>query len=52
MELNDDSDRILKYSHMANKILDEYKIRLQKNKISLVANTMTKCYKKLANKKI
>lgn len=36
---------------MANKILDEYKIRLQKNKISLVANTMTKCYKKLANKK-
>lgn len=51
MELNDDSDRILKYSHMANKILDEYKIRLQKNKISLVANTMTKCYKKLANKK-
>lgn len=51
MELNDDSDRILKYSHMANKILDEYKIRLQKKKISLVANTMTKCYKKLANKK-
>lgn len=51
VELNDDSDRIVKYSHMANVILDEYKMRLQKNKISVVADTMTTCYKKLANKK-
>lgn len=51
MELNDDSDRILKYAHMANTILEEYKVRLQKNKIAVVANTMTECYKKLANKK-
>lgn len=51
MELNDDSDRIIKYSHMANTILDEYKIRLQKNKIAIVAETMTLCYKQLANKK-
>ena len=51
VELNDDSDRIIKYSHIANSILDEYKIRLQKNKISVVADTMTKCYKCLANKK-
>lgn len=51
VELNDDSDRIIKYSHIANSILDEYKIRLQKNKISVVADTMTKCYKRLANKK-
>ena len=51
VELNDDSDRIIKYSHMANSILEEYKVRLQKNKISIVAATMTKCYKRLANKK-
>lgn len=51
VELNDDSDRIVKYSHMANAILEEYKIRLQKNKIGVVADTMTACYKKLANKK-
>ena len=34
MELNDDSDRIIKYAHMANTILEEYKVRLQKNKNS------------------
>lgn len=51
VELNDDGDRIVKYSHMANAILEEYKIRLQRNKIDIVAETMTACYKKLANKK-
>lgn len=51
VELNDDSDRIIKYSHMANAILEEYKVRLQKNKIKIVADTMTTCYKRLANKK-
>lgn len=51
MELNDDSERIIKYSNMANAILEEYKVRLQKNKIAVVAETMTACYKKLANKK-
>lgn len=51
VELNDDGDRIIKYSHMANAILEEYKIRLQRNKIGVVAETMTVCYKKLANKK-
>lgn len=50
-ELNDDGDRIVKYSHMATTILDEYRIRLQKDKIGIVAETMTVCYKKLANKK-
>lgn len=51
VELNEDRDRIIKYSHMAVTILNEYKIRLQHRKIKLVAETMTKCYKKLANKK-
>ena len=51
VELNDDGDRIVKYSHMATTILEEYKVRLQKKKIGVVAETMTACYKKLANKK-
>lgn len=51
VELNEDRHRIIKYSHMAVTILNEYKLRLQHRKIKLVAETMTKCYKKLANKK-
>lgn len=51
LELNEDEDRILKYSHQAIQILDEYKIRLQKRKVGILASTMTECYKKLANKK-
>ncbi len=51
VELNDDTDRLLKYSQIANNILDEYKIRLQKKKVGIVAETMTQCYKTLANKK-
>lgn len=51
LELNEDEDRILKYSHQAIRILDEYKVRLQKRKVGVLATTMTDCYKKLANKK-
>ena len=51
LELNDDSDRIMKYSHYVTRILDEYKVRLQERKIGILAQTMTSCYKKLANKK-
>lgn len=51
IELNEDRDRIIKYSHIATTILNEYKIRLQRRKISVVAETMTECYKKLANKR-
>ncbi|MGL4789822.1 MAG: DNA sulfur modification protein DndD, partial [Anaerotignaceae bacterium] len=51
VELNDDVDRLLKYSQIANNILDEYKIRLQKRKVGIVAETMTNCYKILAIKK-
>lgn len=50
VEFNDDSERILKYAHMASAILDEYTLSLQKRKVSAVAETMTKCYKSLANK--
>lgn len=51
LELSDDADRILKYSHQATTVLEEYKVRLQKKKIDILADTMTSCYKKLANKK-
>ena len=50
VEFNDDSERVLKYSHMASAILEEYTMRLQKRKVNIVAETMTMCYKSLANK--
>ncbi|MEE0510359.1 MAG: DNA sulfur modification protein DndD [Peptococcaceae bacterium] len=50
-EVSDDEERIVKYSYMAISILDEYQVRLQRKKIGIVADTMTACYKKLANKK-
>lgn len=51
LEMNDDGDRILQYAHYARHILEVYKVRLQENKIGVLADTMTQCYKKLANKK-
>ena len=51
LESDDDNGRILKYAHHATRALAEYKIRLQKKKIGTLAETMTKCYKQLANKK-
>lgn len=51
VELNDDTDRLMKYSQVATNIIEEYKVRLQKRKVSIVAETMTTCYKKLASKK-
>lgn len=51
LESDDDNGRILKYAHHATQTLAEYKIRLQKKKIGTLAETMTKCYKQLANKK-
>ena len=51
MEESDDNERILKYSHLIIRILDEYKLKLQKNKTEILAKTMVDCYKKLASKK-
>lgn len=51
LESDDDNGRTLKYAHHATQALAEYKIRLQKKKIGTLAETMTKCYKQLANKK-
>ena len=49
-ELTDDSDRTLKYSNLAVQIIDRYTVELQKRKTGLLAETVTECYKKLANK--
>jgi DNA sulfur modification protein DndD len=51
MELQDDGDRLLKYSNMALRIIDAYTIELQKRKTDTLGMTITECYKKLANKK-
>ena len=51
LESNDDQDRVLKYAHQAIDLLNEYRIRLQRKKIDVLAATMTRCYKLLANKK-
>ena len=51
VELQDDGDRLLKYSNMALRIIDAYTIELQKRKTDTLGMTITECYKKLANKK-
>ena len=51
IELQDDADRLLKYSSMALRIVDAYTIELQKRKTGTLGKTITECYKKLANKK-
>ena len=51
LESNDDRDRLLRYAHQSNDLLHEYRIRLQRQKIGVLATTMTQCYKQLANKK-
>lgn len=50
-ELRDSVDRTIKYSNMALSIIEKYQIELQKRKTGILAETITKCYKELANKK-
>ena len=51
LESMDADERTAKYAHMAIEIIKLYRIRLQKRKTDVLAQTMTECYKKLANKK-
>ncbi len=51
MERGDDVQRIHKYALIAQQIASRYKIELQKSKISNLAETMTRCYKKILGKK-
>lgn len=49
---NVDADkRTIKYANMAIEIIKLYRIRLQERKTDVLAQTMTECYKRLANKK-
>ena len=50
LEGKDDSQRVMKYSNIALKILEEYTTRLQSEKTRILALTITDCYHKLANK--
>lgn len=50
-ELLDDSDRMVRYSNLALHIAEEFTVELQKRKTGVLADTITACYKKLANKK-
>lgn len=51
LESADTDERTVKYAHMAIEIIKLYRIRLQERKTDILAQTMTECYKKLANKK-
>ena len=50
-EVRDSAERTVKYSNIALNILTRYKVELQKRKTDVLAETITSCYKKLANKK-
>ena len=50
-ESRDSAERTIKYSNMSLSILDRYQVELQKRKTDILAETITSCYKKLANKK-
>ncbi len=50
-ELRDSTDRIVKYSNIALNVLEKYQVELHKRKTDVLAETITDCYLKLANKK-
>lgn len=50
-EMVDDIERKIKYINISLNILEKYSIELQKNKTSVLAYTITDCYKQLSNKK-
>ncbi len=47
---NDDNARIVKYAAMSMEVLTEFKIRLQKEKVSKLSETATNCFKQLVQK--
>lgn len=47
----DDTNRILRYSNMAMKIIDAYATAIQERKVGVLGATITASYKRLANKK-
>lgn len=51
LEGGEEGDRIIACSGKLMEVFDEYTIRLQKKKIGALSETITACYRKLANKK-
>lgn len=51
LEGGEAADRIISYSAKLIEIFDEYTVRLQKKKIGALSETITDCYRALANKK-
>ena len=47
---NDDNARIVKYAAMSIEVLNEFKIRLQKEKVEKLSATTTTCFKNLIEK--
>jgi DNA sulfur modification protein DndD len=51
MESFDEAARIVRYTNNALHLLAAYRLRLQSQKTTVLAETMTTCYKKIANKR-
>ena len=51
IELNDDSERMLSYTRLSIDLLQKYRERLLESKVQILADSVTNCYKRLANKK-
>ena len=47
---NDNNARIIKYSAMSMEVLNEFKIRLQREKVNKLSVTITDCFKQLVEK--
>ena len=50
-EMQDDNSRMMKYTNLAIKLAQRYTVELQKQKTDVLGQTITQCYRKLANKK-
>lgn len=50
-EMQDDAKRMARYSTLALNLLEKYTVSLQERKTDVLGDTITCCYKKLANKK-
>lgn len=47
---NDDNARIVKYAAMSIEVLQEFKIRLQREKVAKLSSTATNCFRELVEK--
>lgn len=50
-ELQDEAERMEKYTALSIRLVEEYMTRLQRRKTGVLGETITQCYRKLANKK-